>query len=566
MEMWRYFPTAEEINDPNLHPYLRDGKWRWSPHDLEASWAPWGHPPANINTIDNILNGNMPNNPQWQGTSALLRAVLQRPEMRGRFANTLVDLIEGVCAPDNVNAVLSDLEGQIRNELRHAIGANVLWPVDQWNRPPEYTVSESSIINSRRSIRTFADQRQNFMLDFIGQPFTIANNSGLGFNRNNRHPVTLTTTEGGGAVMNSRPVAESQTEIGNYYNGTSVNITAKPYPGYAVSHWIANGIRIDTVNEITVEVDRARNVELHFSKDANANIYISEVKATAFNSQANDWVEIHNPTDSAISTRGIYLSESNSNFFKWQMPARTIRAGETVRFITNDNSADSALKRTRLGFNIGFGERLRLTDAAGNVLSFIEVPLMNDDETLIRQREGRYTVINHNPPPPPPPKLVPVRLMAQSAETWVRYESPVFNIVGNDTYTVTLNIFPRSHLTNLAVRTDGATFSHPGGFTNCTLAPTEWANARVNIESVTINGNSVGATLDSNANFLVSRRSVDSGGGNVNITLWDGWNQDHRRLAGVRSVDTGGSVSFGRLDNAPITSIVVRFTVSGIPN
>jgi hypothetical protein len=569
MEMWRYFPSQAELNNPNLHPYLRDRKWRWTPHDIEAAWSANGASPT-ANSIHNYIHGSM-GMPNWQGTSALLRAVLQRPEMRARFANTMIDLIEGVCSPTNVNRTLDDLVGKIGHEHSYSLAATGLRSWSPTDPSGWWTTSAGNVVNQREMIRSFANVRPSAMLGFIERPWGATTNSGLGFNQNNRYAVNLTVENGGYAVMNSRIVTEAS--IGNYYSGTTITITAKPYPGYIVDRWEVGGASQGSAD--TIDVSSASSVRLFFKKCpdffANGSISIQTVKAQSYNSQASDWLELHNPTGRAVSTRGLYLTESNNTNDKWQLPSFIIPPNQTIRIKTSGNESSDFIKRAQTNFNMGLAERLRLTKSDGSEvkeLQRVEISFMRHNDIQRREACGRFKVdFGERQTPPPSPVFVPVRLMGQSASNWVRHQSSIVNITGNNTYEVTLDIPSGiTSLSNLAIRTDGATFAWPGGFAGLTPAPLTWSQARMNINSVTINGTSVGGVFD---DYLVSRRSTDSGGGNINVTLWDGWSDTHRRLSNVTevTVNPGSSpdISFRMNNSANITSVVVSFSVTGIP-
>jgi hypothetical protein len=120
----------------------------------------------------------------------------------------------------------------------------------------------------------------------------------------------------------------------------------------------------------------------------NAQLQINVVKATG-----NGWIEIHNPTDRTLSAKGLYLSDSDNNHQKWALPSIIVRPGETVRVLARNNEVDPALKRARTNFNISFGERLRLVDSEGEVLSLVEVTLMKRDEVQQRQRDGKFAIL-----------------------------------------------------------------------------------------------------------------------------------------------------------------------------
>ncbi|MCL2071305.1 MAG: RICIN domain-containing protein [Oscillospiraceae bacterium] len=84
----------------------------------------------------------------------------------------------------------------------------------------------------------------------------------------------------------------------------------------------------------------------------------------------NNIIEIHNVAYStAISTKGLYITDDESDLFKWQMPSFIIRAGEFILINGIEDSLEPVLKRGRTNFDVALTERLLLTDATGNILS-----------------------------------------------------------------------------------------------------------------------------------------------------------------------------------------------------
>jgi hypothetical protein len=252
IEMWRYFPTENERNDPNLHPYLRDGRWRVFAHDIEAAWSIWDNDDRTVrdDTLRDILTGS--NNNRWNSShsSAFLYALVERDDTRAQLANTFVDLIEGAFSTENIIRTLDGLISMIQNEINHALRMNIIDPDNEWWPTIE------SFENSHTAIRRFARDRPEHILRSV--------HANLGFDRNNRFTVALTTTEGGGAVMNSRPVTDAQTVIGNYYAGTEIRITAQPFPGYTVDYWTVNDVRR---NGDVITVNENADVRLYFIRN-----------------------------------------------------------------------------------------------------------------------------------------------------------------------------------------------------------------------------------------------------------------------------------------------------------
>ncbi|MCL1832024.1 MAG: CotH kinase family protein [Oscillospiraceae bacterium] len=154
IEMWRYFPKEGETD---LHPYLADGRWRFIAYDIEFAWNLYGRDMVSHNNIHSVLTGDG----QMGGKSEILEALLERKDMRKRFADTLVQLMEGAFAPDNVIQVLEELTQLNQAEVDMSIYANLYAPDN------EHWPTRWSMADSQRDIRTFALQRPKYVQQFI---------------------------------------------------------------------------------------------------------------------------------------------------------------------------------------------------------------------------------------------------------------------------------------------------------------------------------------------------------------------------------------------------------------
>lgn len=108
--------------------------------------------------------------------------------------------------------------------------------------------------------------------------------------------------------------------------------------------------------------------------NANSTGEPSELYISSANALGNAWIELHNPTDNTVYTKGMYLSNDNENYLLWQIPATAIRADEKVRLIMGNNNTDAFSKRLKTVFNISGGDTLYLTEAGGDVVSTLIVP------------------------------------------------------------------------------------------------------------------------------------------------------------------------------------------------
>jgi hypothetical protein len=212
----------------------------------------------------------------------------------------------------------------------------------------------------------------------------------------NNVPVFDARAHGRRGERDDNRIAESVT--GRYWAGAPIPITAVPTPGFRAV-WSGSGYTIPPVGTTRIEVQGSPTIHITFERCpifmARGNLDIGTVKAESFNSGANDWVELNNHTGRAVSTKGLYLTDSNGDDWKWQMPSFIIPAGGSLRVRTDGNDESSRfLKRARTNFNLGFGERLRLTDALGNVIVRVEVGIMRPDQVQHRDAwtDGNFRI------------------------------------------------------------------------------------------------------------------------------------------------------------------------------
>ena len=85
-------------------------------------------------------------------------------------------------------------------------------------------------------------------------------------------------------------------------------------------------------------------------------------------------IEIHNSSDSVVSTKTLFLTDSD-NLRLWKIPRFIIKSGSDPLHIggRNDTSVNTLLKRAQANFDITTSRTIRLADAKGNVLATFDV-------------------------------------------------------------------------------------------------------------------------------------------------------------------------------------------------
>lgn len=93
----------------------------------------------------------------------------------------------------------------------------------------------------------------------------------------------------------------------------------------------------------------------------------------------NEVIEISNPTDTAISCKGLYLSNDVEEPFMWQMPSVIVRPGESAIFAGEGDNDTAFLKRCKVDFKIAVNytvpvyNHILLSTANGEYLNCSEV-------------------------------------------------------------------------------------------------------------------------------------------------------------------------------------------------
>jgi ferredoxin len=103
----------------------------------------------------------------------------------------------------------------------------------------------------------------------------------------------------------------------------------------------------------------------------NPCLIISEVKKTE---SSHRLIEIHNPTDKAVSTKGLFITDDDE-LFKWQMPSFIIRPNQSI-LIKGVNDNITTIKRGMVNFDVSSAEKVLLTASDEKAIS--EAALCND--------------------------------------------------------------------------------------------------------------------------------------------------------------------------------------------
>ena len=345
------------------------GKWRWILYDTDFGFNLSYGGQVWHNTIDFALEPNGPGwpNPPW--STILFREMVESEKFRQMFVNRLADMMNSVYEPSYVEDVIDSLAGLIASEIpRHMANqtrsGNWGGSVSEWN-------------NQIGVLKDFANQRPQYMQDFITQQTNNGGKFGFGAMRSVR--VTVSDLNHGYVRVNRLDV-DRKSWTGQYFSGTKIPVTAIARPGYRFAGWSGDIQSQSKTIEVGAGVELVANFE---ESQAGQELVINEIMYhSSDGNDSEDWVEIYNPGSSSINMSGFVLKDDDDTH-SFIFPDETsiepesflVVAKELVKFNAVYPGTDSVIGD--LGFGLsGNSDKVRLYNADGLLLD----SLTYDDE------------------------------------------------------------------------------------------------------------------------------------------------------------------------------------------
>ena len=360
---WRYVASdGEEVTSK-----YQDGKWRYFFYDAEFAWGLYSDGYAN-RTLTKILNGTHP-----AGGSVLISALMERADMREKLANNLCDLIGGAFSSENILATLEQKLADSDKEQLYALNKGI---TSTW-------ANEGTFENSRNEIREFADKRANIILGDICKNF--------GIDKDDTYKVKLNGAKGLKLTMNIQTVKDSNTVTAEYFTPYKVKLTAEDMSGYTFTSWEING-KTYTDREITIDSSMAKkgkitiNARSEKTSSTGDLLYISEV----YTGGDEDWIELYNPNDNDVSTKGLYLTDKDDMLNRYKIPTVNVKPHSTLTIVCKNNKSENTLMKMQTNFSLKTGETLILSNESGEILGKVAIIDCSKNESLVRQRDGSY--------------------------------------------------------------------------------------------------------------------------------------------------------------------------------
>ncbi len=212
-------------------------RWRWMMLDLDTGFGGfWSFDePWTFNMLDYLTEPNGPwtgfqgHNQNRPAATFLLRKMLENEAYRQHFITRFADLLNSWFVPERAHEII--------DEFAALIDAEIPAQVSRWRRIQSYSFWQQQL----EVMHTFADLRPEFqfqqLLEFagLGETYTLS--------------VELAQPGSGSVGVNTLTVngnlpgtsAEVFPWSGRYPAGLPLTLIAKPFGGFAFSHWEVNG-------------------------------------------------------------------------------------------------------------------------------------------------------------------------------------------------------------------------------------------------------------------------------------------------------------------------------------
>lgn len=108
----------------------------------------------------------------------------------------------------------------------------------------------------------------------------------------------------------------------------------------------------------------------------------------------DDWIELYNNTESAISTSGLYLSDDSLNPVKWEMPNVTIEADGYQIIWADEQGSEGSL---HANFQLStFGEFISIAYADSTIIDSVTFTEVGENQSIARFPNGTGPFIEMN--------------------------------------------------------------------------------------------------------------------------------------------------------------------------
>lgn len=308
-----------------------------------------------------------------EGNSQRLFAnIMQREDCRQLFIRYSLSCMNYYYSEAHVKEVLEEMHAGRAAELDHMLLDTDLM-VNNHDTPEnldlDYIAHQMFLIERYASLRP----------EYVKQDLREA------FGEMTEYTLHLQNPEEASITLDFASMHETEFE-GSYFVEVPLCITARPRVGYTFDYWLVNGVPVegDTLSVTAAMLaDGQLSLECVCSPGEDADLCISGIKA-----RDGDLIQITN-VSTEDKNLGAYCLSDNTSDRKSTLPAKKVKAGETVTVYCKNYSEIEALGQPVTNFNVKEGETISLYRTDGTLVDSVVVPNLGSGDGIWQM--DRYT-------------------------------------------------------------------------------------------------------------------------------------------------------------------------------
>ena len=354
-----------ENNNSRWREIGSDNKWRWIIKDLDFTLGMFVRNQFNTgafdaNSLRRMLNDNGFQWPASSWSTLLFRRLMSNQQFKADFVNRMADQMNTLYDPSRMTQRLDNFVELYDSEIQEHH--------DRWSSG--FQVWDQNV----QKVRGFANGRRaqvrNHIVSDIAEVSGTTNIS-VSLNPSNRGQVELSTINIDGA---------NNGWSGVYFRGIDVPVRAFPNRGYILDFWSGSVSGSDPVQAVNFSGSN-NSITANFRKGSTSTqpIVINEINYNSpDDNYSADWVELHNPGNSAVNIEGWYFEDEGGDFFA--IPKNTSIPAGGYLVLVEEEEAFKAIYPNVTNYigEFGLGEKGFGLSGGGE-----EITLKNADGTLI---------------------------------------------------------------------------------------------------------------------------------------------------------------------------------------
>jgi hypothetical protein len=356
-------------------------KWRWIMFDTDLTFGAHGSGQYDSNTL-NLVTSEVQTyyaNPPW--STFLLRKLLENEQFKNEFIQRCASHMNTTFTPSRAVPVLDSLKAILLPEIPRHTG--------RWEESASFN---NGWANNVAIMRTFAQKRQQYMLQHISEKFGLSGTAKLTYE--NALPAA-------GRVFINHVDLPVVGKTGTYFKDIPLICRAEANQGFRFAGW--GGVISSSDDSVSFILSADDTLKAYFEKD-EAHVFtglrINEFMASNGSTIADeyggfdDWIELYNNTAEPVDIGGMYITDKLTAPGQYQIPTSfpgltIIQPGGYLVLWADKESGQGALhldiKLSADGEEIGLA---RFTDGHFKYVDSVSFSVQADNISLGRYPDG----------------------------------------------------------------------------------------------------------------------------------------------------------------------------------